>query len=207
MGFEKGSFENGPDTDEALYGRYLRERREEDLRVLLERHRESLTLFLYGYVRNMEDAEELMLDAYAAAASGVTHFSGKSTFRTWLFAIGRNLARKHLRKQRIRGVPLPENTAEQDGASGGRDGSPAPVPAPELSMLHRERDRRLYQAMEQLNPDYRQALYLMYFEEMTADEAAQVMDRNRKQIYNLTDRGRKALRETLEKMGFEDEDY
>ena len=74
-------------------------------------------------------------------------------------------------------------------------------------MLHRERDRRLYQAMEQLNPDYRQALYLMYFEEMTADEAAQVMDRNRKQIYNLTDRGRKALRETLEKMGFEDEEY
>ena len=51
------------ETDEILYRRFLREEQEEDLRILLERHREGLTLFLFGFVRNMEDAEELMLDA------------------------------------------------------------------------------------------------------------------------------------------------
>ena len=75
---------------------------EEDLRILLERHREGLTLFLFGFVRNMEDAEELMLDAFAIAASGTSRFSGSSSFKTWLFAIGRNQAMSMLRKNRLR---------------------------------------------------------------------------------------------------------
>ena len=70
------------ETDEILYGRFLREGQEKDLRVLLERHREGLTLFLYGYVHSMEDAEELMLDAFAAAAAGTTRFSGKSSLNS-----------------------------------------------------------------------------------------------------------------------------
>lgn len=53
------------ESDETLYGRFMAEKNENDLRILLERHRESLILFLNGYVRNLKDAEELMLDAYA----------------------------------------------------------------------------------------------------------------------------------------------
>ena len=52
------------ESDEEIYRRYLDESREEDFRILLERHRESLTLFLMGYVQSPEDAEEIMLDAY-----------------------------------------------------------------------------------------------------------------------------------------------
>ena len=69
------------ETDELIYRRFLAEHQEDDFRVLLERHREGLVLFLYGYVHSMEDAEDLMLDAFAEAAAGA-HFSGKSTFRT-----------------------------------------------------------------------------------------------------------------------------
>ena len=84
-------------ADEILYSRYLEKRDSDDLRELLERHRESLTLFIFGFVHDMDDAEELMLNAFAVAASGTSRFSGRSSFKTWLFAIGRNLARKHLR--------------------------------------------------------------------------------------------------------------
>ena len=197
------------EPDELLYSRYLKEGNEDDLRVLLERHRESLVLFLCGYVNSMEDAEELMLDAYAAAVSGTARFSGKSSFRTWLFAIGRNLAHKRLRKQRIRSLSFFGDVASDGSRCGSEDGAAqtAGSSAPELAILEKDRDRRLYQAMERLAPDYRQALYLQYFEEMTVDETARVMDRNRKQIYNLTDRGRKALRAELERMGFSDEEY
>ena len=87
------------ESDEQIYSRYLAHRSEGDFRILLERHRESLTLFLYSFVRNMEDAEELSLDAYAEAAAGA-NYAGKSTFKTWLFSIGKNLALMHLRKRR-----------------------------------------------------------------------------------------------------------
>ena len=101
------------ETDETLYARYLREGDNEDLRILLERHRERLTLFLYGYVRNMEDAEELMLDAFAAAASGTTRFSGRSSFKTWLFSIGRHLALRRLRRRAPRTETFDEQLAAE----------------------------------------------------------------------------------------------
>ena len=62
------------ENDELIYRRFLAERREEDFRILLDRHRESLILFLNGYVHNLEDAEELMLDSYAKIAAKTTVF-------------------------------------------------------------------------------------------------------------------------------------
>ena len=179
------------ETDEILYSRFLREGQEKDLRVLLERHREGLTLFLYGYVHSMEDAEELMLDAFAAAAAGTTRFSGKSSFKTWLFAIGRNLAMNHLRHRKITFTPLEEGLAGDGGAA-------------DLEILQKERNRQLYEGLEQLPPDYRQVLYLLYFEDMSHEDAGKVMKKNRKQVYNLAARGKKALKDILEGMGFND---
>ena len=48
------------ETDEVLYKRFLDQRREEDLAILLDRHKDGLILFLNGYVHNLDDAEELM---------------------------------------------------------------------------------------------------------------------------------------------------
>lgn len=179
-------------SDEWLYQEYRARRDSECLRVLLERHRESLTLFLLGYVQNREDAEELMLDAFAAAASGTARFDGRSSFRTWLFAIGRNLALKAVRKRRIRTVPLEEAMNAEEAEA-------------EFTVLAEERRRLLYEALSRLPADYRQVLYLLYFEEATADEAARIMNKTRKQIYNLTARGKAELRKHLEGMGFGDE--
>ena len=42
---------------------------------------------------------------------------------------------------------------------------------------------------------------------MSHEEAARVMRKNRRQIYHLAERGRAALREKLERMGFSDAQY
>ncbi|MBR5708927.1 MAG: RNA polymerase sigma factor [Oscillospiraceae bacterium] len=178
------------ETDETIYLRFLDGRSDDDMRILLDRHRESLTLFLNGIVHNIDDAEELMLDAFAVAASGTSRFGGRSSFRTWLFGIGRKLALTHLRRRRL----YPEIAEAQ--------ADEADVPN-DLDLISEERSRTLYAAMSRLNEDYRQILYLLYFEEMSHEEAARVMGRNVRQTYNLAHRGRQALRETLERMGFE----
>ncbi|MCR4804269.1 MAG: RNA polymerase sigma factor [Clostridia bacterium] len=176
------------ETDEQLYSRFLAEGNSADLAELLERHRDSLTLFLFGIVHDMEDAEDLMLDAFAHAASGA-RFSGRSSFKTWLFSIGKNLAYMHLRKRR----PFLQHRDAADEAS----------PSPELSILKEERKQQLYQAIQKLHEDYRQILILLYFEDMSCEEAGRVMGKNRRQVYHLADRGKAALKTELERMGFE----
>ena len=74
-------------SDEDVYKRFIEQHNNEDFRILLERHREGLLLFLMSIVHNMDDAEELMLDTFAEAASA-TSFSGKSSFKTWLYSMG-----------------------------------------------------------------------------------------------------------------------
>lgn len=184
------------ENDELIYRRFLAERNEDDLRVLLDRHKESLILFLNSYVHNLEDAEELMIDAFAEAAAGKAVFYGRSTFKTWLFSIGKKKAISHLRKAKR----LPdawELLADSDGA----------VPPPELRILQAERNRQLYAALSKLNGDYRQVLALLYFEEMSNEELCVVLGKSKKQVYNLVDRARKALREELERTGFEYAQY
>ena len=179
-------------TDEECYRRFLRERSEDDLRILFERYRESLYLFLLGCVRNPEDAEELMMDAFAVVASGTAAFSGRSSFKTWLFSIARNRAGTFLRKRRFTFVEPDDLPAEG---------------TPEISILREEEKQQLYRALETLPGQYRQVLYLLYFEQMDREDACRVMHVTKKQLYNLTERGRSALREALERMGFDDAQF
>ena len=76
-----------------------------------------------------------------------------------------------------------------------------------MQILSEERNRKLYQALGQIPTDYRRVLMLMYYEEMSHEEIAKVMGKNRKQIYHLAERGRKALREIMEKEGLGYEIY
>ena len=176
------------ETDERIYDRFITERDEQDLRTLLERHRESLMFFLYGYVHNMEDAEELMMDSYAEVAAGRTVFSGRSSFRTWLFAIARNKARMHLRKRRPVTVPIDQQPETEDATYD-----------PEARFLQDERSIQLHRAMMKLEPEAQHVLHLIYFEEMSYEESGRVLNKSNKQGENLIYRGKKSLAKAIEK--------
>ncbi|MBQ9827069.1 MAG: RNA polymerase sigma factor [Lachnospiraceae bacterium] len=186
------------EADEVIYIRFLEERNEEDLKTLLERHRDSLVLFLYGYIHNMDDAEDLMMDTFATIVSGNVKYRvmEKSSFKTWLFSIGRNLTMNFLRKHK-----------REFASAYAQENIESEADTPPLLILTEERNRQIYRGMEQLNPEYREVLYLYYFEQMEHDEIGRVMKKNTKQVYNLLTRGRKSLKENLERMGFENAEF
>ena len=71
----------------------------------------------------------------------------------------------------------------------------------EAAVQTEERSEILHLCMGRLSPDYREALYLVYFEGMKHAEAAAVMRKSEKQIADLVYRGRKSLRGHLEREG------
>ena len=64
-----------------------------------------------------------------------------------------------------------------------------------------ERNRILHFCMGEMNPDYREVLYLTYFEGMSYAQAAEVTGKTVKQITNLVYRGKESLRRLLEREG------
>lgn len=69
----------------------------------------------------------------------------------------------------------------------------------------KERDQILHLCMAELKPDYREALYLTYFEGMSYLQAAEVMGKSEKQITNMVYRGKERLHGLLEREGITNE--
>ena len=180
-----------PESDEALYEHFRRTGDREPFGALFDRYADRLTLFLYSIVRQREDAEELTLDTFAVVAAQKNVYRGESGFGTWLFAIAKRQAYQALRKKHPLLLTL-------------RDSLPAGGDPPETALLQDERNRQLYRALEQLKPEYRQTLYLMYFENMSVEEIQKITGKSARQIYKLVSRGRASLREKLKGMGFDD---
>ena len=78
---------------------------------------------------------------------------------------------------------------------------PSPEPGPEEMLLAAEDRQALHQALASLPEPQQTALHLVYFEALTPEEAALVLKKTRKQVYNLLYRGKLALRTFLGKDG------
>ena len=72
-------------------------------------------------------------------------------------------------------------------------------------LLRTEQNRQLYAALGRLKPEYRETLYLIYFEDLSYREAARVLGRTEQQVTNLVYRGRQRLRQLLEQEGYQHE--
>ena len=74
-------------------------------------------------------------------------------------------------------------------------------------MVHEEQNRIILNCMDQLKPDYREALYLRYYENMNLQQIGVVMRKNRKAVENLLGRGRNMLGTLLKQEGIDSNRY
>lgn len=76
----------------------------------------------------------------------------------------------------------------------------------EKRYLHEERKVELHRALRRLKPEYRQVLWLIYFEGMTGKETSRIMKKTVHIVETLAYRARRALKEKLNREGFTCED-
>ena len=155
-------------------------------------YKDGLILYLNGYVSNIYIAEDLTEDTFFRLITKKPRFSGKSTFKSWLYAIGRNIAVDFLRRNPKSGSILIKDV----------ENYLADTQALEKSCLQQEQKITLHKALQKLPTDYHEVLWLIYFEGFTNKEAAAILKKNDRQIKNLLYRAKQSLKSTLEKKGF-----
>ena len=152
-------------------------------------YKDGLMLYINGITGDIGLAEEIMEETFFRIATKKPRFTGKSSFKTWLFAIGRNAAVDMLRKTKREQVIYDDELDNQQDL--------------ENEYLRTEQKITLHRAISRLTPDYRQVLCLSFFEELSNEEVASIMHKSRRQIENLLYRAKNSLRTELEKEGFE----
>ena len=152
---------------------------------------DNLVFFVDRYVHDIHAAEDIAIDAFSDLVVNKHRYNFKVTLKTYLFMLGRSRALNYIKHRKvINFVELTEadNTlAEQETL--------------EEIILSDERKRIVNNALELLPDDMRVVVHLIYFEDLTYDEAAKVMKKNRKQVDNLLYRAKKELRIILGKDG------
>ena len=135
-------------------------------------------------------------------------FRFQCSLKTWLFSIGRNKAISYIRKQaKVTCVEPGEAGRLMEGRGWDASFNPNYVSGQQMqetleeTVLRGEEKQALSRAMERISRDYSTAIHLVYFEELTYEEAGRVMKKSRKQIENLIYRGKQALRKILEEEG------
>lgn len=183
------------DNGESSYRRFLNGD-DEGLILIIKDYKDGLILYLNSYVNNICVAEDLMQETFFKIAVKKPQFKGNSSFKTWLYTIGRNLAIDYLRhnsKASVSSITIMENYIEDEANL-------------EKQYIKNERKSIIHKALTRLKPEYRQVLWLVYFESFSNQEAAQVMHKSKRQIENLCFRAKQALKATLKKEGFEYEE-
>ena len=165
---------------------------EDALLELVSAFRPGLQQYLYGFVHDMDLAEDLTQETFVRLLAGRPKDKGGASFKTWLFTIGGNLARDYLRKHGGRVLlPIDDCFALAD-----------PAPTPETAALREEQRLLLTKALQRLSPDHRQALYLTYYEGFDVEALARILKKSRHNTSALLYRAKGALRQILEQEDF-----
>ena len=137
-------------------------------------------------------AEELMEETFFKIITKKPRFNAKYSFKTWLYTIGRNVAIDYIR----------HNSKRSDTSFDEIENYLQDECDLEKNYIIDERKIIVHRALMKLNAEYRQVLWLLYFDGLTSNEAAIVMKKNARQMKNLVYRAKGALKSKLDKEGF-----
>jgi RNA polymerase sigma-70 factor (ECF subfamily) len=155
-----------------------------------QRHVARFLAVAQRIIGNQSDAEEIVQDALLRVWLHAPEWQqGAAQVTTWVYRIVVNLALDYTRKNR--GYLLSIDDA----------GDPAD-PAPDAQMLAegRQLESFIARAIAELPTRQRIALTLCYFEQMDCAEAAQIMQISVSAMESLLVRGRRTLREHLQRV-------
>ncbi len=179
------------DNGASSYRRFL-DGDDDGIVAIVGEYKDGLILYLNGYVNNIYIAEELTEDTFFRLITKKPKFSGKSSFKTWLYAIGRNVAVEYIRHNaKILNTPVDD-----------MENCLADEKDLEESYIKEEQKIAVHRMLSRINPDYRHILWLVYFEGFSNKEAALIMRKNERQIRNLLYRAKQALKTEFNKEGF-----
>jgi RNA polymerase sigma-70 factor (ECF subfamily) len=146
---------------------------------------------VYLIVKDRNLAEDITQEVFLKAYKNLSSFREESSMQTWVYKIAVNESKKYLRSWSFRHLFF---RAEVDVEVVGDT---------ESAVLQSDSRIRFARLVMSLPPTHRQIIVLHYYEELSIEEMADILDISAGAIHTRLHRARQKLREQLEKEGLE----
>jgi len=174
---EKVWLEQARQGDKAAFGK------------LIEAYQIPVYNLAYRMLNNSGEAEEAAQEAFIRAYTRLETYKPAHKFSTWMLSITSNYCIDIIRKRRALLLsidePLPPHPALMSDKTKG----------PEPQLLMGEQQELVQSLLQELAPDYRQAVVLRYWYDMSYEEIAEMMDTTVSAIKSRLFRARRQLAE------------
>jgi RNA polymerase sigma-70 factor (ECF subfamily) len=175
--------------DEQLWLEEARQGNKEAFGKLIEAYQSPVFNLAYRMLGNADEAEQAAQEAFIRAWTRLDSYDSAHKFSTWLLSITSNYSIDQIRKRRAQLLsidgPLPAHPALMSGGEA----------SPEVHVVEDERQEAVQQLLNTLPDDYRQAVVLRYWYDMSYDEIAEVMDTSVSAIKSRLFRARRQMAE------------
>jgi RNA polymerase sigma-70 factor (ECF subfamily) len=181
-------------SDEELVGAFLAGD-EESFALLVERYLSFVYKFVYRYLRNIDDTNDVTQETFIKAWKYLRKFDTKKKFTTWILTIAKNTALDFIKRKK----PMLFSKIEE--GDGDLDAFLAPyleapdLPADIIERKHIKAD--LEAALQEITPGYRAVLSLRYNEHLKFREIADVLQEPIDTVKSKHRRGLVLLRKAL----------
>lgn len=142
---------------------------------LMSRYRDSVYFTMQKMVKNVDDAEDLTIEAFGKAFSRLDQYSPSYAFSTWLFKIASNNCIDFIRKKRVQVTSMNTGKVTEDGTVIYFDVR-ADNLNPEETIVQDQKIKLMRELVSKLKPRYKELVEKRYFEELSYEEIAEEMN-------------------------------
>jgi RNA polymerase sigma-70 factor (ECF subfamily) len=162
--------------------------------TLMRRHNQRLYRIARTILRNPEEAEDVVQEAYVRAYTHLDQFAGAAKFSTWLTKIAVHEAWARLRKRSRMGGADPTKDTEKPS---GMESLESTIHDPEEQTFEKQVLGLLETAVDALPDNLRSVFVMREIEEMTTAETAESLGLSEATVKVRLHRARKLLRRDL----------
>ena len=158
-------------TDEELIARF-QEGDEQAYTELVNRYRGKLMTFVYRFVNDMEQAEDIIQDTMLKLYTHKNYYRNIAKFSTWIYTIAGNLAKTELRKRKHHKVTNISQMGPED-----RDYE-LPSVAPETDEVVQSEyiEKKIQAAIQNLPLHFRTVTILRDIQELSYEEISKIVE-------------------------------
>ena len=139
---------------------------------LMKRYKKPLYHTILKMVRNVDDAEDLTIEAFAKAFKSLHKFKKDYTFSTWLFRIATNNCIDFIRKKKLETTSISSSFRDDNGDDVGMDIKDINL-NPQEEAIKSQKVEIMQVIITKLPPKYQTLVNLRYFRELSYEEIAE----------------------------------
>ncbi|ALX48786.1 sigma-70 family RNA polymerase sigma factor [Lentibacillus amyloliquefaciens] len=155
---------------------------------LMESYGDMVLRVAFTYVKERQLAEDISQEVFIRCYQSLDSFENRSSYKSWLYRITVNCCKDYVKSWSFRNLISKSLVKESDQN----------IDAVDSQVVKKEERDLLFKQVLKLSVKLREVLIFYYYEDLTVDEAANVLEVNPNTVKSRLYRARKALKNHLE---------